>query len=161
MFTGFVGHRELFKGVINDLNNFKEYYLCRRNSGRKLGDLKEKLTVKWGEEGWEHVLACNPPQKFFYYSPLILSTPQFPTAASYVLEVLLHYSELWSIHLQAVLCHQWFCAHDASPYMRWALSLSCENMYFKVNFSKLKFCVIIIEGENILQHKYINEMNSS
>ena len=74
MFTGFVGHRELFKGVINDLNNFKEYYLCRRNSGRKLGDLKEKLTVKWGEEGWEHVLACTTTFKKFYKSSFLSLT---------------------------------------------------------------------------------------
>ena len=120
------------------LKDFEEYYLCRRNSGRKLGDLGENWAVKWGEEGREHVPACNPSQKFFCYSSLIFSTPQFLTAASYVLEVLLHYSELWSIHLQAVLYHRWFCAHDASPYMRWVLPLSCENfLKFELLYSSI------------------------
>ena len=115
---------EWFQGVLSK----------RGESRGKRGTLRESWGMWRGEERRKHVLTCNASIKFFCYSPLTLPTPQFSIAASYVLEVLLHYSELWSIHLQALPYHRWFCAHDASPYMRWVWSLPCLDMIFKVDF---------------------------
>ena len=119
---------EWFQGVLSK----------RGESRGKRGTLRESWGMWRGKEGREHAFSCNLPFTKFYKVLLILPTPHLSIAASYVLEVLLHYSELWNTHLRAVLYHRWFCAHDASPYMRWALPLSCENfLKFELLYSSI------------------------
>ena len=160
MFTGFVGHEKCLRIIKNSLNDFKEYYLSGANQEGKEGHwgrVEGCGEVRRGEDMpslashlknfsiillWLSQLPNSLSQHpmFWRYCCIIVNCEVFTYKLFFTIDDFAH-STLRRICAEFGLCHAliWF--------------LNCWKF-------TVKFSIIIIEGENILQPKYINDMSS-